>query len=672
MGACGQLSYGTFKFPETFNHSVSSRPWYGADEVSSKGIECLLTVEFLLYEGMEEVNIPFTEYLEAVRKQLLTPRLNLVIRGTGWAFSGQSNQPDVILGSSGGPSIIPVKVVADLNNGPLPQSLDIDPIGGINAVKCTWRCTFWYNQCGSTSANSIIEYNYSTSFSVDRNGRTKLAITGTYGFAGGNLAANTKTLAPRNQLFIQPIIPVGFELIDQSHSINETGTRVNFKFDIQEINADNAYFPFISSIDGRHQATSFATGTDPFKGVGFSTWGSKLDVSINLLPKIHPRYAYEIFLWILMQRTVFYGVPKLGGTVPDGRKSYPVPANNPMMDQERPFTELPFTTGRVFVKRLTITEGIFSNSHTFSAEWTIACSLDALIQGTGLFTRVTSTRDNDNFPWESIIPNPNKLYSDLQQRRELNQDHFAETSGTSANRTSHLYFVENNNVLGKLLFDPCTTPSIPVPGQEYSFLPLPGKRLPTNLFPFLPTAINALLPDPERSWLKYEIDFTIEEDSNVQQIPINSGDSLNQTQLLSRKTTDPTDFNLSDRSSISANFVPFSSGSGLTLSQPNTPGTTTGAVIVASGESTYTLTMNGSATRVGYPISCPAVYGLEGNILYRQDGAKFTQRRVNSGTVPIYSAEWTVSYVMEGKVSSPHLQLFAGGVSTNALPERFV
>jgi hypothetical protein len=664
MSICGTLAYGSFTFPETFNHSVSTRPWYAADETSVKGVECLLTAEFLLYQGMERAteadsNLSFVNYIEKVRSSLLSPRLNLLIRGTGWALSSPgealNNQPDVILGSSGGVSPVATSVVADLNNGPLPQSFDIEPIGGINAVKCTWKCLFWYNKCASNSAESLIEYNYGTSFSVDKSGRTKMTIAGTYGFPGGNVFANNKQLIPRNQLRIQPIIPLGFELVDQSHSINETGNRVNFRFELQEIASENAYFPYTVTLDGRHQASSYAFGKDATAGIGFSTWANKLDLNITLLPKINPRYAYEVFLWVLMQRTRFFP-----GAI-DGKKNYPVP------DGQRLLAAPPKNNaGKLYVKRLTITEGLYANNHTFNVEWFITCNLDQLLHQTGLFKPVRSSGEE---PWITNFPQSNQLYNDYAVRRDLNVGHFFETSGNTDNRTSHLYFFENNSVLGKLLFDPCVFTNPPFPGSEYSSSLNPNRTLPVNLFPFVNQSTYPMLPSPEASWLNYEVDFEVVEESKAYQVPINSGDALNQTPLLNKKTTNPSDFSYSNPSAAEGYFVPPTGGN----QQGLTPGTQKGAVVVAGGENTYRVIMRGSARRLAYPISCPAIASIEGNTFIRDNGARFTQSRVNTGTVPLYEAEWEVPYIFEGAVTNPHGQIFYNlSASTNARPEFFV
>jgi hypothetical protein len=669
MSVCGTLAYGAFQFPETFNHSVSTRPWYGADEASVKGTECLLTVEFMLYSGMERAfgdeSLLFYDYVEKVRNSLLAPRLNLVIRGTGWAFStsgsGLTNQPDVILGSSGGISPVSASVVADLNNGPLPQSLDFEPIAGINAVKCTWKCLFWYNKCASASASSLIEYNYGTSFSVDKSGRTKITITGTYGFSGGNLFPNQKVLAIRDHLRIQPIVPLGFELLDQSHNINPTGTRVDFRFEIQEIASENAYFPFTAMVDGRHQASSFAFGTDATSGTGFSSWGNKLDVSVNLLPKINPRYAYEVFLWILMQRTSIFG------SATDCKKDYPVPFKNSHLSREPKDSS---ASGRVFVKRLTITEGLYSNSHNFSVEWFVTFNLDQLLHQTGLFKPITSSLNDGLPPWFTA-PRENKLYADYLLRDNLNEAHFKTTSGNSENRKSHLYFFENSNVLGKLLFDPCAVTNPPFPGGEYTPALLnPIRTLPNNLFPCSgSTSFGDFLP-AESTFLDYEVEIEVKEESRAYQIPINSADAVNQQQVLSRKNTSPNDFVYSNPSSAEGYFVPPTGADGVL--QPGQPGTQQGAVVVAGGENTYTITMKGSAKRIQFPISCPAISSVENNLLFRSNGSTFTQKRVNAGNVPLYEARWNIIYVFNGAVSKPHGDLFSGQASSNAMIDNFI
>jgi hypothetical protein len=712
----GYISYGSFLFPSNFTHSVNCRPWYGADDVTAKGIECLLSVEFVLYENAYKDNLTIeelpslNEQINTARQNLLTPRKNLTIRGTGWAFKEYTGDqsvpspnlrfPDVILGAdqyfnnSFGGEIDKSTVLGDLNNGPLPQEFIVEPIVGANAVKCVWKCLFWFNYCTGVSTslspddvsqNQPLEFNYETSYTFQKNGRLKYTLAGTYSFYSysyrtadpqTNTIAVRATVNERVQLrpvFYEPFVPDGFQVVNRSIEFNNTQDKATFRFDIEEINSNNPYFPYVVSMDARHQASSSIYNKDNSRGAGFSTWGNKLDVTVELMPHIHPRYAYEVFLMILMTRTK---TPIDASAIASGMfgslfQGLPWPFPD-YVKRTMAVTK----TGTIVIKSLTVTEGIYSNTHTFSAEWMAACPLRLLAFSSGLFkyqgNRPDAWKDPNNDSASQFLKEDRKRYNDTNENFTLGLPATQEIGGQIApSRLSSSYILLGNPKIPALFFDPCLgsqdrpdyLSSPPTNQARQGFGPqatLPVNRfIPSDLFniydQFKPQQSEDQPIDPQNTFLSYNVSFEIEEDTRAYQIPINSGDALNQTPLLSRKIHTPQQAQLTgptDTSgSMNANY-----GS-LAIGTPGDVPVANGSVIVAGGENTYKVVMRGSAARILYPISCPSVVSVGGQIAVRAPGGKFVQRQVSSSTVPLYRAEWEITYMVVGPLSNPHQQL---------------
>jgi hypothetical protein len=741
----GYLAYGNFRIPSNYTHTVNCRPWYGNDEHTPKGVECLLSVEFMLYENSYKdddftyLNTPLNQQINEARQQLLTPRKNLVIRGTGWAFkeyqgaqeagSPDLRFPDVILGASDLGSdgvsysgdISKSTVLGDLNHGPLPQEFNVEPIVGANAVKCTWKCLFWFNYCLGkpiTSTDNFefpIEFNYETSYSFQKNGRMRYTLAGTYSFypyfynttsAEATIAVKARVdeFVQKRPVFYEPFVPDGFQIVDRSISFDNTQSKATFRFDIQEINSDNPYFPYVVNMDARHQVSSSIYNKDSGRGSGFSTWGNKLDVTVELMPYVHPRYAYEVFLTILMTRTrrpVDLGPIVGAGAQAAGLfKILPWPFNTFVQNRLTSVSKL----GTIIIKSLVVTEGIYSNTHTFSAEWTSTCPLRLLAFSSGLF-RYQGTKKqawlSANNVAKDNLQQDRKNYNDKNEEFSLGlpfrPDNVMPTNSIAPSRLSSTYVLLGNPKIPALFFDPC--PETIGNRQEPPFLNSPptnlaregfgpraaaptNKFIPTNLFDFDEFTIQqsqSEFIDPQNSYLSYNVSFEVIEDSRAYQVPINSGDALNQQPLLSKKIhtsqqaqiTGPTD----TTASMNANSGVYGGvGVGPSASQ--------GSVIVAGGENTYKIVMRGSAARVLFPISCPAIVSVGGQIAVRAPDGKFNQRQVASSSVPLYRAEWEITYLVEGPLSNPHADLLqvidpvTGNIvnvpGTNGLPNDYI
>jgi hypothetical protein len=705
-----RLQYGSFPFPDNFTHSLVCRPWYAADEITSKGVECTLTVEFYLYNNSYRgpANDAFTNsvsnnldrMINVARQELLTPRKNLIIKGTGWAFNEAPNVednvfPDVILGSQGGAldptiSTLPrATIYADINNGPIPQELTVDPLVGASAVKCTWKCTFWFTFCKrsidpalSDKIDFLTELLYETNYTINADGRMRYSIVGTYTLRNVNLTALQATYidrqslgepiftpnAQKDLLLLEPIVPPGFRLTERTHRLGNTNNRIDFRFELEELEGNHAYYPYVTKMDFKHQASSDVFSNNAVNGSGLVTWVNRLDGTVSLVPGRSAEYAWEVFLTTLMQRALIRQQSTRGD--PLSVKNYPFPG--------KPIPSVSKKAESVIVKKLTVTEGIYTNTHTFSCEWLVTCGLNDLLNRTGLFSSVIPVREGwliGNRTSQNILdarnnaPLKNKVY------------YQTETGNKSSNSLSR-----PSRDVKKIFFDPCPSQQNGVDSFDDEIIEVAARQadrsvngqMVSDLFSFTPLATGDVLiqsteetftVNPAATYVSYVVEFSVEENSRAYQVPINSGDALNQIDLLSRKrhTVAQAPFSVTpgsqnalqfekDPGSMVPRYTTMAEGTsnesvfGNQAPQPS-------CVIVAGGENTYKVVMTGSAIRAFFPVTCPAVVAVEGFVAIRAPGYTFTQTRVNNSRVPLYRASWNVEYYVTGQLFNPHADL---------------
>jgi hypothetical protein len=735
MNPLGRLQYGEYIFPENFTHTLHSRPWYGDDGVSVKGVECVLTVDWFIYDRTHDSE-PFEKnnrsqsverQVVVMRESLLTPRLNLIFLNTGVAGSGRQSfelgriPPSIILGIDDD-SILPSEVLGnaldqaayvDADHGPLPQELKIEPVLGSGAAKCSWTCLFKYVPCKpclepfSSFFKKPIEFNYRQSFEIDYNSRTTIIYDGYYSFGPNVLCPfDSSTGEYRGSFTIERLlalglkVPVGFELISHNQTISETENKVFFRVEFSEVNSNNPYIHPAIKIDGRHQAKS-GVFNNPMQGSGYCTWLNKLDATITLRPGFLSSDAFYVFLFILMQKTRYRK-----DTAFDLRQ-LPFPTQ---LMAEMGNVDTKEHEGISILTSLTITEGLYDNTHTFSAEWLLTANLNQLLAQSGLFKHIANKPHDDKVPWnvddKKIPPDPynedtlNEAERFIKSEEEW--EHYTERVNSvypsfekvpgAALKTplSYTTFTSIGGEGRRIVFNPCidTMPELSTLGLgQDQFVSNTNRNLrlsgTTNLIkefvdPSLQseatidadaqnTVVGGFLnANRHKTFVDYQVSFEVIENSRTYQIPINQGDALNQEQFLDRKTTKFEQAVNAPYELNSGTMVPF-------------VGNDQGSVLTVGGQSTYMLIMRGYAKRAYFTISCPAVMQVEGYTTYRAPGMRFEQRRVTTGRVPMYEAEWEVPYLVTGPLHKPFSAefpyvgaLFVGMPYTNALPDDYL
>ena len=719
----GLLKYGSFKFPDNYTHSIKCRPWYGANDLTPKGVECSLSVEFFIYSNAYREqsidadvirNSDLATAVNNMRKELLSPRKNLIMLGTGWARNpNPDNQdnvfPDVILGSQGGqvqPEDLGVfgtlnpkaSIHGDINHGPLPQELTIDPIVGADAVKCSWSCLFYYSQCSSVDNpnlsgffDHITELNYETTYTINQEGLMRYFIVGTYTLRNAIYEQLKATYINRRfmdtpegpalpggqkLILLEPKIPPGFRLIERTHNLGYTNNVINFRFELEEIAGMYPYFRRVYRIDAKHQIASDLFSTNAMDGAGFVSWMNRLDANITLYPGVAHQYAWEVFLTILMQRAVSIG-PGPKNNLDPFIKDFPFP--NPT-GSVSPFKR------RVIVKKLTLSEGLYSQNHSFSCEWATLTDLKGILTKSG-FTRYIIPIKNGWLPEVRAAANENVVKEYQKETATVNKEYFL----TRTSNKSMVSLTHPATDAKEIIFDPCPNAFNGINDSDNNVRDRVDVEASdkgviyetyNDLFDF-ESGSSALLAEQtpetnENTYINYQVSFTVEENSRAYQIPINSGDAVNQGALLSRKRHTQQQAPINANDPFPGSMVPgFTSMGFSNLIEPIGPDGPS-SVVVAGGENSYKIVMNGSATRVYFPITCPAVVSVEGFAAVRAPGYTFTQHRVNNSRVPIYKATWTVEYFVTGQLYNPHGLLVSdvpgseGNTYTNANNAQYI
>jgi hypothetical protein len=157
--------------------------------------------------------------------------------------------------------------------------------------------------------------------------------------------------------------------------------------------------------------------------------------------------------------------------------------------------------------------------------------------------------------------------------------------------------------------------------------------------------------DPRYSWIKYDNDFEIEEDTNS--IPVSYLEEPDPTYYTS------TDGSYSNRET--SGFV--YNGKTTNVSQTNPP------AVIARGHSTYFVRMTGHAIRTNYKIPLPIVVTVAGRTVKRV-GGKVSHKQIGAGDYPVYVAKWDILYCVEG--GDIYNEDIANSIVTTGSPSHYI
>jgi len=568
--------------PLTGKHRLGTQIIYGDDEVQVLYHEHTLDLEAIIYNETHTGPVDDVE-AEVARLRIIlsTPGLQLKLYPIGLGELGTINAD-----------------VDDVKGGPYPQSLMVEPIASNNAILVRWSVMFRTKPCddGSFAPSTLMQYNVEQDMNVDDDGNMEFTLNITYQSSVPIL--NPQTYVDISLVMIRRINKSFQGMTKKKRTSMSRDQRIlSIRVVYKEIESDSAFFPYTSNIQITDRLESNLLGSSVYAGKGFYTWQRSIGGSIRLPARIHKAYAWFVFLTILRER---FKDLRLYGKI-----SAVLDVTPPV---SQPSSEVVQTTNWYLPLRIQLTNPIYSREMRFECTYVVVTDLNSLIAATRIFQRVNVTED-DGVP--------------LSTQWKTWQD----------SRNTNLTGLFNYTIDGTpILYDQCDGDISNHEIGPYSLLTLETEDDPSSGTD--EEAEDARDPyggdrDPKYSWIKYENDFEIEEDTNS--IPVSYLEEPSSSYYLS------TDGAYSNREIAGFTY----NGKATNSTQTNPP------AVIARGHSTFYVRMVGHAMRVGYKIPIPFVVSVAGKTAKRVS-AKIAHKQISAGDYPTYLAKWDILYCIEG------------------------
>ena len=214
------LSYGSFTFPVTTETKVDIQPVMDSANRSLKYNSYTLTARCRFGGGTSSAANNLT--LPGILRALVQEGQTLLYLNKG-------------LGD------LRINTGADANDvvwGPTPKMVSWVPLGN-NACDFTWRVEFHLSNCANPNYGGILSLVFSQSFSHDTHGYTTRTYSGTleiprWKSVSGYPASFDRT--PDSYLErVIPAVPDGYRLVNATHSVDESKTRLSFSVTHEEM-----------------------------------------------------------------------------------------------------------------------------------------------------------------------------------------------------------------------------------------------------------------------------------------------------------------------------------------------------------------------------------------------------------------------------------------------------
>ena len=502
----GTVSYNGFAFPNPVESKIQIEPVYESSGRVPKWWKHTLTLECIISPDLLPQTSPFgvnsTDInMEVAKRYLTVPGGLLQFNLRGFGHNATST---AVAGGT-----YTVDKNRDLNFGPKPLLLNWEPVGANRAVRIQWSVEFATTLCcyaeldgdgvcdnpGDTLWSSlnptITEFNYSSSFNVDEEGWVVRSIvgsletqgllynvaapgalyrTGTTIGAGQAGAGNTTLVAgpdatPNSSqtlplTFAQNWITNLFQpltgfLRNFQWDLSRDGRRLDFRITDTEVQSDNPLIKGIIKCQVTHGMTS---------DLPFYRWESFIRGRFTIQPKVARSTAWFAFLAIMKSRLGFIK------TVTENNMVEVI--NTDGEDLKKVSTDPCYIP-----RKISLEEDIYGRTFNFDFRYTVFCSLENIMQVSGLFTPVAP---NDWTTWTTSLP------SDLRNGRG--------SAGLSSSGT--------NNIVVRCTAGTPASSTLTQPSKN------PYDKPGTKIFSYE-------CPPPEKSWLYYNLWFEWEEIPNA-------------------------------------------------------------------------------------------------------------------------------------------------------------
>lgn len=585
--------------PLTGKYRLNTNIVYGDDENNLLYHEHTLDVEAIIYNETHTGPVNDVEKeIARLRAILSTPGLKLKLYPLG-------------LGEIG---IINVQSM-DVKGGPYPQNVSVEGIASNNAILIQWSVMFRTIPCASNAILSdLLQYNVEQDMNVDEEGNMEFTFNITYQSA--NPITRPNELKDISELLVRTVNK-SFQGMHKKKrtSLSRDQRIMSIRIVYKEIESDSAFFPYTSNISVQDELESSLLGSSVYSGKGFYSWRRVLSGQIRLPPRIHKAYAWYVFLQIVRDR--FRGLRLVG-------KLAAVLDVEPPSSQ--PNVEEVAETNWYLPLRIKITNPIYTREIKFEVVYVVVTSLDFLIDATRIFRRVPNQLGAQPEDDPDEIPVSKQWYDwQLTRNTDITGRFLYETNGTPIEYDQCQETYSSHTL----------TPTAVLPNEREANSNSADEQddrdslAPLGLGNLNSDDTNAQQIDPRYTWIKYDNDFEILEDTNV--VPISY---LEEPPLSYYQST--------DGEYASRNVYGMSLNGRITGSLQDNP-----SIASPRGHSVFYVRMYGHAIRYNYKIPIPFIVSVGGKSAIRVE-CRSSQKQISIGDIPIYLAKWDIVYMVTG------------------------
>lgn len=586
----GTVAYNGFKFPAPFQSTVSGVPVFDSSGRTVKyyqwifRVEGVLVSEDLTFAGSPQTGVKIDFEMDTLRVILTTPGREFVFFDQGFG--------DLVVNkgfaSTSQASSASKSVALDAVFGPKPRFSSWQPRGSNHAVFINWECEIQIPQTclDPVFRNTLAEYNYSTTWSIDQGSRTVRTTNVTMEIPMTRRNA-TSRLTPtsidrfRNLVKVQTLASKlsGFH---RSSNFTESEDKRIMRATIvdTEIPSSNPYFVGMVNMNVTHSVSNKNNTLVPDSN---QLWTNTISGRVEVAPNFPKALGWIAIQNVIIQRMDVPFKRKFEKLI-ETKTSGPIgqfAESLGLISAPTPVLSTQITTGLKLITALSLQEEVYGHGISFSIEYIIATTIENLVRDSGLFTTVPGSWTKWRASLDTI--DPNRGYSGLQG--------------------------ENNDVI----IDLCLEDSQPI--RAFIF---PSSEQTARPFVSSPGKINA-----EDTWITFENTvFKLLDTNAIELIPLHS----------SKTDADTTQRNL--ESQRTNGQVPFTSTS------------SKGAATVQSRADTQMkLRMMGKASRVGLKPIIPRIISVGGlPVTNVGNPVTLTRQRDTPMGVPLFTSRWSIDY----------------------------
>lgn len=374
----GILSYNGCVFSPLFETQVSGVFIQDASKRTTKEIEYDITVDgyVTLPVGHQDV----TQTLATLERLLSVPAGALIYSGHGIKIAVNGASPD-----------------KDTTWGPIPQILDIAPMGNGGSAKIKWTVKTRILPRSATGAHAIspvLQFNYDTTVTYDEAGYSQVRVTGVSEIPLTRSTVNSRNVpetADTNRakwpgILLDTLDLTRFRVTQRTFKLSRDKRTLEFDVTIDEL-------PWMAMT----QEISVIRGTYTFRpakaGVGLCNWLCTLSCTYSV-PKNRPRRnAWFSFLALLRLR--MRAGNEFGMVPPPGGNQNPGPLARIILGPVlggllRPRAQPQNANRKVWLIDFNGSEGLYLDSKTvtFSATWRLITVFSEILLASGLWRKL--------------------------------------------------------------------------------------------------------------------------------------------------------------------------------------------------------------------------------------------------------------------------------------------